>query len=35
MQPSNMIRQTPIEALDYDGPAIMLRAMAVECLLKA
>jgi hypothetical protein len=26
---------TPREALDYDGPAIMLRAMAFECLLKA
>jgi hypothetical protein len=25
----------PVAALDYDGPAIMLRAMAFECLLKA
>lgn len=25
----------PIEALDYHGPSIMLRAMAFECLLKA
>ena len=26
---------TPTEALDYPEPSIMLRAMAVECLLKA